>query len=388
MTDDPFLPSSDSAPEEQPKEKSGNLGRGLSHLMKEAKESQVVMTTQTERLLHVPVGQIQLGHHIPGVRKPSPELIESIRAFGVLHPILVRKMDEGYQLIAGSKRFAAAKEVGLESIPVRVFRLEDSVLGQVYQASNLGVIGRSPAPETPPPATSSAADEAPTRKPVPRGTGLSSLLEDELNRGTDRPNYVKILAIAAVALIVLWVGVLVFPKIFSGRGDGDTTASKPAATPTRPSGGTAPRAATPTPVRSGVSVRWEQALAGVDGINVGEIRQTPHIVFDDAVFSSGANIAAAQKQRLLSIARKVMAIDSNAQLIVIGHTDDSGGEDANLRMGQRRADTVRDMLKQELGIGDRNIYPHSAGEANPPFPNDTAANKARNRTVTLEIKQN
>lgn len=48
------------------------------------------------------------------------ELADSIRKVGVLQPIIVRPLGDGYQIIAGERRWRAARAAGLETIPVRV----------------------------------------------------------------------------------------------------------------------------------------------------------------------------------------------------------------------------------------------------------------------------
>lgn len=48
------------------------------------------------------------------------ELADSIKKVGVLQPIIVRPYAEGYQIIAGERRWRAAKAAGLEKVPVRV----------------------------------------------------------------------------------------------------------------------------------------------------------------------------------------------------------------------------------------------------------------------------
>lgn len=48
------------------------------------------------------------------------QLVESVRQFGVLQPLLVRPLGRGYELVAGAKRFAAAKIAGLTELPCRV----------------------------------------------------------------------------------------------------------------------------------------------------------------------------------------------------------------------------------------------------------------------------
>jgi ParB family chromosome partitioning protein len=52
--------------------------------------------------------------------EPLRELADSIRAHGLLQPVLVRAVGDGYQLIAGERRWRAARMAGLERIPVIV----------------------------------------------------------------------------------------------------------------------------------------------------------------------------------------------------------------------------------------------------------------------------
>lgn len=48
------------------------------------------------------------------------ELIESIRQRGVLQPVLVRRLQHGYELVAGLRRWRAARLAGVDRIPVIV----------------------------------------------------------------------------------------------------------------------------------------------------------------------------------------------------------------------------------------------------------------------------
>ncbi|MDP2300069.1 MAG: ParB/RepB/Spo0J family partition protein, partial [Actinomycetota bacterium] len=48
------------------------------------------------------------------------ELADSIKKVGVLQPIVVRPLGNEYQIIAGERRWRAAREAGLEKVPVRV----------------------------------------------------------------------------------------------------------------------------------------------------------------------------------------------------------------------------------------------------------------------------
>ena len=50
------------------------------------------------------------------------ELSESIKAHGVLQPLLVRKQGDGFEIIAGERRYQAAKLAGLTEVPVTIKR--------------------------------------------------------------------------------------------------------------------------------------------------------------------------------------------------------------------------------------------------------------------------
>lgn len=65
------------------------------------------------------------------------ELSNSIKEHGVLQPILLRKFGTGYQIIAGERRFRAAKIAGLMEIPAVVKELDDKLMSQVALIENL-----------------------------------------------------------------------------------------------------------------------------------------------------------------------------------------------------------------------------------------------------------
>lgn len=65
------------------------------------------------------------------------ELAESIRAHGVLQPIVVRQSENGYQLVAGERRWRAARAAGLATIPALVRQANDLQMLQVALVENL-----------------------------------------------------------------------------------------------------------------------------------------------------------------------------------------------------------------------------------------------------------
>ncbi|WP_025663718.1 OmpA family protein [Aquimarina megaterium] len=71
-------------------------------------------------------------------------------------------------------------------------------------------------------------------------------------------------------------------------------------------------------------------------------------------------------------------------VIITGHTDDVGEEEANLWFGQQRANNVREYLISQ-GIAKDKIIALSKGESNPIVPNDNEENKAKNRRIEITV---
>ena len=65
------------------------------------------------------------------------ELGDSIKTQGVLQPLLVRKDDAGYELIAGERRLRASKRVGLTQVPVVIKRVTDDKLLEISLVENI-----------------------------------------------------------------------------------------------------------------------------------------------------------------------------------------------------------------------------------------------------------
>jgi ParB family chromosome partitioning protein len=102
----------------------GGLGRGLGALIPAG--SVIDATTGLQEL---PVASIRPNAHQP--REHFDEetlgaLAESIREVGVLQPVLVREAGEGFELIAGERRWRAARRVGLQTIPSIVRHADDA----------------------------------------------------------------------------------------------------------------------------------------------------------------------------------------------------------------------------------------------------------------------
>lgn len=117
------------------------LGRGLTALLGD-------MNTANEQLPRGPVSKlatakIQFNPYQPRKRFDEDELkalTESVRAHGILQPLVVRQVGDGYQLIAGERRLRAAQENGLAEVPVHLVDFNDQ---QVFEAALVENIQRS-----------------------------------------------------------------------------------------------------------------------------------------------------------------------------------------------------------------------------------------------------
>jgi ParB family chromosome partitioning protein len=93
------------------------LGRGLDALIPMSREGEALVPQM------IAVDQIRPSHQQVRSRfdaEPLGELAESIRLHGVLQPLLVRRLTDGYELIAGERRWRAARLAGLEAVPAVV----------------------------------------------------------------------------------------------------------------------------------------------------------------------------------------------------------------------------------------------------------------------------
>jgi ParB family chromosome partitioning protein len=110
------------------------LGRGLSALL--GPESDAA----TESLLEIPIEHIHPNPRQPRKRfDPASlaELTESIRSSGVIQPVVVRRAGDGYELIAGERRWRAARDAGLDRIPAVVREVTDAQSLELALVENL-----------------------------------------------------------------------------------------------------------------------------------------------------------------------------------------------------------------------------------------------------------
>lgn len=99
------------------------LGRGLGALIPSDVTDDADATFQTVAVSSIYPNQYQPREHFD--EETLDALTASVRELGVLQPILVRQDGEQYELIAGERRWRAAKRAGLQDVPVIVRKADD-----------------------------------------------------------------------------------------------------------------------------------------------------------------------------------------------------------------------------------------------------------------------
>lgn len=116
------------------------LGRGFEALMGANAEVLKPDISEGDRLTQLPLDKIRRGHYQPRVHfdaEALQTLADSIRAQGVLQPIVVRPVGDEYELIAGERRWRAAQLAELQQIPAIVKQLPDEVMAAVTLIENI-----------------------------------------------------------------------------------------------------------------------------------------------------------------------------------------------------------------------------------------------------------
>ncbi|SAK50892.1 parB-like partition proteins [Caballeronia pedi] len=120
--------------------KKKGLGRGLDALLGGSVDiTEAVRGEGTPTVL--PLDKLQAGKYQPRTRMDEgalQELAASIRAQGLMQPILVRSVgDDHYEIIAGERRFRAARMAGLDEVPVLVKNVPDQAAAAMALIENI-----------------------------------------------------------------------------------------------------------------------------------------------------------------------------------------------------------------------------------------------------------
>ena len=116
--------------------KPSGLGRGLGALLGDD-----VLKAETAGSLYLPISQMESCSSQPRKHFDEAalaELSDSIRQHGIIQPLTVRKLASGYyQIIAGERRWRAARMAGLQEVPVIVMEADDRKAAELAMIENL-----------------------------------------------------------------------------------------------------------------------------------------------------------------------------------------------------------------------------------------------------------
>ena len=111
----------------------GGLGKGLGALLKNNEDGK-------DKVQEIAVADITANPFQPRREfdaEALEELMNSVKEYGILQPVLIRKNLHGYELIAGERRLRAAKLAGLEKVPALVREYTDAQVTEIALIENL-----------------------------------------------------------------------------------------------------------------------------------------------------------------------------------------------------------------------------------------------------------
>lgn len=111
----------------------GGLGKGLGALLKNTENVK-------DKVQEISVNEISVNPFQPRKEfdeETLEELKNSVKEYGVLQPLLVRKSAQGYELIAGERRLRASRLAGLEKVPVLIREYTDAQSTEIALIENL-----------------------------------------------------------------------------------------------------------------------------------------------------------------------------------------------------------------------------------------------------------
>ena len=114
-----------------------------------------------------------------------------------------------------------------------------------------------------------------------------------------------------------------------------------------------------------------------------EIAATGHVALYGIHFDTNKAELKPESDAALQEIAKLLKQDPNLKLLVVGHTDNVGGYDANLTLSDRRAAAVFQTLTSKHGIPPARLRAVGVGMAAPVAPNETEDGRAKNRRVEL-----
>jgi OmpA-OmpF porin, OOP family len=130
----------------------------------------------------------------------------------------------------------------------------------------------------------------------------------------------------------------------------------------------------------------EQTIVADAAAFSSDIRATGHAAIYGIYFDTGKSTIKPESAQAIAEIAKLLNNDPSLKIFVVGHTDNQGGVDSNVKLSQDRATAVLQALVRNHGIAAARLRPYGCGLFSPVASNDTEEGRAKNRRVEL-VKQ-
>lgn len=134
--------------------------------------------------------------------------------------------------------------------------------------------------------------------------------------------------------------------------------------------------------------KQKEELDKVPGADVQQVGEELVVTFDSPIlFDTDSSVLKPQSQQLLDDVARVLLDYPDTNVLVKGHTDDTGSESHNLALSDRRAHAVHNYLVTR-GVASTRMSSMGFGESVPVASNNSPSGRAQNRRVELQIAAN
>jgi outer membrane protein OmpA-like peptidoglycan-associated protein len=130
----------------------------------------------------------------------------------------------------------------------------------------------------------------------------------------------------------------------------------------------------------------EQAIVADAAAFGNDIRSTGHAAVYGVNFDTGKSTIKPESAQALGEIAKLLKADPTLKIHVVGHTDNVGDINANIKLSQDRAEAVLQALVRDHGIAAARLRSYGCGQFAPVASNDSEEGRAKNRRVEL-VKQ-
>lgn len=132
---------------------------------------------------------------------------------------------------------------------------------------------------------------------------------------------------------------------------------------------------------SSLSPTLEITTSGVAPELIQVLNENGRVALDDLVFQTGSSALGEGEFQSLQVLGAYLRANSEAQIVLVGHTDASGSLDNNIALSRRRAGAVLGRLAERHNVDRAQMTAEGVGFLVPRAPNDTEEGRASNRRV-------